>query len=154
MLTHTKSAQLGWHTFCILPSQFFQCWHFPVLFQLKHYYWLLLYSTILCSRADSLHSCHMWFWMSDCIIFQCIFLISTEVVYWQNYLVVAWLVSRETAAISAQVLCTPFNHAPVYSVTSFKATQVSGACVFNCNLPAALLAEWSGSFTYYYGNMG
>ena len=35
--------------------------------------------------------------------------------------VVAWLVPRETAAVSAQVLCTPctFNHAPVYSVTSF-----------------------------------
>ena len=26
------------------------------------------------------------------------------------------------AAVSAQVLCTPFNHAPGYSVTSFKAT--------------------------------
>ena len=29
------------------------------------------------------------------------------------------------AAVSAQVLCTPFNHAPCYSVTSFKATQVT-----------------------------
>ena len=34
----------------------------------------------------------------------------------------AWLVPCETAAVSAQVLCTPFNNAPVYSVTSFKAT--------------------------------
>ena len=25
------------------------------------------------------------------------------------YLVVAWLVPQETAAVSAQVLCTPFN---------------------------------------------
>ena len=31
---------------------------------------------------------------------------------------------RETAAVSAQVLCTPNNHAPVYSVTSFEATCV------------------------------
>ena len=29
----------------------------------------------------------------------------------------AWLVPRGTAAVSAQVLCTPFNHAPVYSFT-------------------------------------
>ena len=29
-----------------------------------------------------------------------------------------------------------------------------GACVFNCNLPPALLAEWPGSFTCYYGNTG
>ena len=35
-------------------------------------------------------------------------------------MVVAWLVPRETAAVLAQFLCTPLNHAPVYSVTSFK----------------------------------
>ena len=34
-----------------------------------YYYWLFLYSTILCSWADSLCSCHMWFWMSNCILF-------------------------------------------------------------------------------------
>ena len=61
---------------------------------------------------------------------------------------------RETAAISAQVLCTPFNHASVYSVTSSKA-RTYGACVFSCNLPPALLAaEWPGSFTQYCGNAG
>ena len=42
------------------------------------------------------------------------FFISTEMAYWQRSLVVAWLVPRETAAVSAQVLCTPFNRAPVY----------------------------------------
>ena len=30
---------------------------------------------------------------------------------------------RETAAVSAQALCTPYISAPVYSVTSFKAPQ-------------------------------
>ena len=49
-------------------------------------------------------------------------------------LIVTWLVPHETAAISPQVLCTPYKHAPftvslhaqphVYSVTSCKATQV------------------------------
>ena len=34
-------------------------------------------------------------------------------VYWQRCLVVTWLVLRETAAVWAQVLCTPSNHAPV-----------------------------------------
>ena len=37
------------------------------------------------------------------------FLIFTEVVYWQHYLVVAWLVPCETAAISVQILHTPYN---------------------------------------------
>ena len=29
-----------------------------------------------------------------------------------------------------------------------------GVCVFNCNLPSAVWAEWPGSFTCYYGNAG
>ena len=37
-------------------------------------------------------------------------------------LVFAWIVPRETADVSAQVLCTPYNHVSVYSVTSFKST--------------------------------
>ena len=42
----------------------------PALVFLNYYcYWLLLYSTILCSQADSLHSCSMWFWMCDCSLF-------------------------------------------------------------------------------------
>ena len=40
-----------------------------------------------------------------------------EMLYLQRCLVVTWRVSRETAAVSAQVLCTPYNHSPVYSVT-------------------------------------
>ena len=34
-----------------------------------------------------------------------------------SYLVVAWLGPREAAAVSSHVLCTPYNHAPVYSIT-------------------------------------
>ena len=33
-----------------------------------------------------------------------------------------WLVPHETAAISAQVLCTLYNHVTIYSITSFKVT--------------------------------
>ena len=68
-----------------------------------------------------------------------------------RYLVVAWLVPCESAAILAQVLCTPFNHAPVYSATSFKQSHIG---VFICNLPSALLSEWPGSFVCYCSNMG
>ena len=32
--------------------------------------------------------------------------------------------------------------------------HVSGACVFSCNMPPALLAEWPGSFTCYCSNTG
>ena len=40
----------------------------------------------------------------------------------KHCLIVTWLVPHETAAISPQVLCTPYKHAPVYSVTSCTAT--------------------------------
>ena len=32
----------------------------------------------------------------------------------------AWLVPRETAAVSAQVLCTPYNHAPCHFMQSHR----------------------------------
>ena len=37
--------------------------------------------------------------------------------WFQRCLVVTWLVPRETAAVSAHVPCTPYNHAPMYSAT-------------------------------------
>ena len=45
-------------------------------------------------------------------------------------MVVARLVPREAAAVSAHVLCTPYNRAPVYCVTSSKmfSEQLNKAC--------------------------
>ena len=43
-----------------------------------------------------------------------------------------------TAAILAQGLWTSNNHASVYSVSLFEATNV-GAYMFSCNLPPAFL---------------
>ena len=48
------------------------------------------------------------------------FWISIQVVCLQRYLVVTWLVPRETAA----VLGSPYNYALVYSVTSFQVTYL------------------------------
>ena len=81
----------------------------------------MLYSAIIYSRADSPRSCGMWFSIVP-------ILVSTEVLYWQRYLLVAWLVLRETAAVSAQVMCTPLTHTPGRM-----------PCVFSCNLPPELL---------------
>ena len=59
--------------------------------------------------------------------------------------------SPENAAVSVQVLCTPFKHAPVYSVTSLKPYR-QDACVFICSLQRALFTEWLGSFMYYFSS--
>ena len=58
----------------------------------------------------------------------------------QRCLVVTWL-PHETASNSVHVLYTPYNHAPVYSVTLFEKLHTLGVCVLICNLPPALLAE-------------
>ena len=47
----------------------------------------------------------------------------------QRCLVVTRLVPRETSAVSAHVLCIPYNHTTDYSVTLFEVTYVQGACV-------------------------
>ena len=48
----------------------------------------------------------------------------------------AWLVPHETAAVSAQILCTPYNHAPC---TSCKATYVT---VYACLAVTCHLHFW------------
>ena len=112
----------------------------------SNYYYSLLYSTILYSWAGILRSCLMWFRVGDCILFIVCGrrLISIEVdvrvclhalrslyrrdfglykffnyyYYWQCCLVVTWLVPHDTAAILVHIPCAPYNHAPVYSVTT------------------------------------
>jgi len=74
--------------------------------------WLLLYSAVLRSRADSLRShviLHEWlaFYSSFLNIHRSGVLTA-----------LAWLVPHETADVSAQVLCTPYNHAPCHFMQS------------------------------------
>ena len=47
----------------------------------------------------------------------------------QRSLLVAWLVPRETAAASVQVLCGPYSRALIYSVTLLEETYVGCMCV-------------------------
>ena len=111
---------------------------------LYYHYWSLLYSAILRSGADSLRShviLHEW------IAFYSAFL---NIHRSGVFTVLAWLVPQESAAISARSVytiqpCTVSLHAKPHT---------SGAYVFGCNLPPALLAEWPGSFTCYCGNTG
>ena len=80
-----------------------------------YYYWLLLYSAILRSQADSLRShliLHEW------IAFYSAFLN----IHRSGVLTaLAWLVPHESAARDSQsrrVLCTPYNHAPCHFMQS------------------------------------
>ena len=62
------------------------------------------------------------------------FRISAEVVYLQRYLVVTRLVPRETAAVSAHVLCAPYNHAPVtMSLHSSRIRRVRVCLAVTCH---------------------
>jgi len=69
----------------------------------------------LISALDKTHCAHIA-WDSSFFI--------GGVAYWEYCLIVMWLVSSETAAVSAHVQCTPYNHAPIYSITWSEATYV------------------------------
>ena len=79
---------------------------------MRAWWWLLLYSAILRSRTDSLRShviLHEW------LAFHSAFL---NIHRSDVLTALALLVPRETVAVSAQVLCTPYNHAPCHFMQS------------------------------------
>ena len=77
-----------------------------------YWWWLLLYSAILCSRADSLRS-HVI--LPEWLAFHSAFF---NIRRSGVLTALAWLVPHETAAVSAQFLCTPYNHAPCHFMQS------------------------------------
>ena len=81
------------------------------------WWWLLLYSAILRSRPDSLHLHVILQERLAC----CSMLLN---IHQSGVLkVLAWLVPHETAAVSAQVLRTPYNHAQCHFMQSHKEAQ-------------------------------
>ena len=97
----------------------------------------LLYSAVLRSRADSLRSC-------DKNEFNSAFWIATEVIYLQRCHIsgATWNCCRFGTFL--------LHRTTMHHVTSLHAKPyTSGACMFSCNLPPALLPEWPGSFTCY-----
>ena len=59
--------------------------------------------------------------------------------------------------------CCRLGARSIYTIHQFTVSPPSkshaciikyGVCVFSCNLPSAVWAEWPGSFTCYYGNAG
>ena len=90
-------------------------------------------------QADSLHSCCMRFWMSDCSSLQHV---SEYSPMWGTYSTV--LIALLTAAV---LTCS------VYTMHHAKA-HMWGAFVFSCHLPDTCLAKWPGSLTYNCNSMG
>ena len=80
---------------------------------------------LLCFWANSLHSSRIWLWMSDCSSTQCALNI-----HWSG----TWLVPHETVAILVNFLCTPYNHAPVYSVNQSHIHKVYAHIAITCHL--------------------
>ena len=119
-------------------------WEVP----LGSWWWSLLYSAVLRSWPDSLHS-HV-------ILYDWLAFYSTFLNIHQSGVLIAlaWLVPHETAAISAQILCTPYNHAPCHFMQSH-IRKVYVCIAVTCHLhfwqndldllPAtAVTQEWNG----------
>ena len=90
-----------WHNSTVLGNEAYWWW-----------WWLLLYSAILRSRAGSLRS-HVILreWLA---FYSAVLNIRRSGVL----TALAWLTPHETAAVSAQVLCTPINHVPCHFMQS------------------------------------
>ena len=90
--------------------------------------WSLLYSAVLRSRANSLRShliLHEW------TAFYSAFLN----IRWSGVLTaLAWLVPNETAAVSAQVLWTPYNHSPCHFMQLSHLRKVYACLAVTCHL--------------------
>ena len=77
------------------------------------WWWSLLYSAILRSRTDWLLLTHAVLNEWQCSFLSRVWNIHPSAVLTAG-LLVTWLVPRQTAAVSAQVLCTPYNRAPCH----------------------------------------
>ena len=98
-----------------------------VIIIMDFFFLIALFSAL---KQTQLHSCRMWFWISDCILLWHLKRkIHRSCVLTALFGGYSWLVPHETACISAHILWTPYNHASVYSVVSFEATCVVYMCV-------------------------
>ena len=115
-------------------------------------YIIIINFHIFCPQADSLHIGHVWFWMSDHTLLQCMFFIHGSGVL---------IALFGCCMAGATWNCCHLGASSVYTIqpcTSlqyhFIQSHIGRVCVFSCNLPPALLAEWPGSFMCYCGNTG
>ena len=87
-----------------------------------------LYSAILRSLEQT-HCARLWFYVSDKL-----FIARFLNVHRSGVLTaLAWLVPHETAAVSAQVLCTPYNHASCHFMQSH-IRKVYASLAVTCHL--------------------
>ena len=87
--------------------------------------WLMITYIALFSALLSTHCTRLWFYMSGKLFIARFLNIHRSGVL----TALAWLVPHETAAISAQVLCTPYNHAPCHFMQSHIRKVYAGLAV-------------------------
>jgi len=97
-----------------------------------YYYWWLLCSAILHARVDSLRCCRVGFWMMSACFFVVAFFLSFARAFLNIHrsgvltplAVATGLMPHEAAAVSALVLCIPFNHEPDYCQCHFISSHI------------------------------
>ena len=82
------------------------------------------------------HCARIWFYMSDwflCFFFKALVFCFFNIRRWCTYSARIWLALHETAAVLAQVLCTPYNHAPCHFMQSH-IRKVYASLAVTCHL--------------------
>ena len=132
--------------------------------------WQLL-GIIFCFWADPLPSSCMWFWMSEALhsatfnihLSGCSAvwllhgwchtkLLPSRHMLWVHHATLNQLTMSSNSNCYLST-CSKYTM-QWFTVSSNSKPHRKGACVFNCNLPPALSAEWPGSFMCPCSNMG
>ena len=90
---------------------------------------MITYISAILRSLEQTHCARLWFYMSDTLFIGRFFFF----IHRSGVLALAWLVPHETAAISAQVLCTPYNHAPCHFMQSH-IRKVYACLAISCHL--------------------
>ena len=126
---------VGWAflLFFSVGDQLFLYWNRPpYIFVVVGCFYIALFSAL-----EQTHCARMWFCRSESLFYS-----AFVNIHWSGVL-------AALACCHLGAFCV--HHTTMHHDTSCKTTYVRSLCVFSCNLPPALLADWPGSFTYYCG---
>ena len=125
------------------------------------YYWSLCTALWSALGADSLRSCHMWFSMNGYPFKTILFYLFN--IYRSGVLTALfgccmadatwnrWLLD---AASCVWTVMQPYTTLQCHFIQNHVGRVDVGGCVFSYILPHALLAEWPGSYMWYWSNTG
>ena len=126
ILSSTRTAWIKRYAFQISLLGHSSCWRWTHLHHDAFFFLLLLFIAFYIALFSALEQTHRAHWHVILNEWLYPFIVRIINIHGSGVLIALFgccmAGAMWNAAVSAEVLCTPFNHAPGHSVTSFKAT--------------------------------